>query len=146
MKGITVIDDFAHHPTAVRETLAALRLKYKDRRLVAVFEPRSRTSCHATFQETYVDAFSPADYVIVSRVYDSQRAAEMGGVLDIEKLIDDIAAQHKPAFAITDVDEIVKRLTGELRAGDVVAIMSNGAFGGIHEKFLAALSDAGNPA
>src|SRR5207237_8175214 len=91
VKGITVIDDFAHHPTAVRETLAALRLKYKDRRLVAVFEPRSRTSCHATFQETYIDAFSPADYVIVSRVYDAQRAAEMGGVLDIEKLIEDIA-------------------------------------------------------
>src|SRR5437762_3496578 len=146
VSGITVIDDFAHHPTAVRETLAALRLKYKDRRLIAVFEPRSRTSCHATFQDAYVNAFSPADYVIVSRVYDAQRAAEMGGVLDIEKLIDDIAAQHKPAFAITDVDEIVKRLTGELRAGDVVAIMSNGAFGGIHEKFLAALSDAGNPA
>src|SRR5437870_3561592 len=139
VKGITVIDDFAHHPTAVRETLAALRLKYKDRRLVAVFEPRSRTSCHATFQETYVDAFSPADYVIVSRVYDAQRAAEMGGVLDITKLIDDIAAQDKPAFAITDVDEIVRSLTPELRSGDVVAIMSNGAFGGIHEKLLAAL-------
>src|SRR5437588_10081564 len=139
VNGVTVIDDFAHHPTAVRETLAALRLKYKDRRLIAVFEPRSRTSCHATFQETYVDAFSPADYVIVSRVYDSQRAAEMGGVLDIEKLIDDIAAQHKPADAITDVAEIVETLARELRSGDVVAIMSNGAFGGIHEKLLAVL-------
>src|SRR6266478_8816032 len=146
VNGITVIDDFAHHPTAVRETLAALKLKYQERRIVAVFEPRSRTSCHATFQSTYIDAFAPADYVIVSRVYDAQRAAEMGGVLDIEKLIEDIAAQPKPAFAITEVDEIVKRLSGELRSGDVVAIMSNGAFGGIHEKFLAALSDAGNPA
>src|SRR5207253_904680 len=97
VKGITIIDDFAHHPTAVRETLAALRLKYKGRRLIAFFEPRSRTSCHATFQNAYVDAFSPADYVIVSRVYDAQRAAEMGGVLDIAKLIDDIAAQDKPA-------------------------------------------------
>jgi UDP-N-acetylmuramate: L-alanyl-gamma-D-glutamyl-meso-diaminopimelate ligase len=141
VSGITVIDDFAHHPTAVRETLAALRLKYQDRRLVAVFEPRSRTSCHATFQQTYIDAFAPADYVIVSRVYDAGRAAEMGGVLDIEKLIDDIAAQDKPAFAITDVDEIVERLKNELRSGDVVAIMSNGAFGGIHEKLLAALSE-----
>ena len=140
VSGITVIDDFAHHPTAVRETLAALKLKYQDRRLVAVFEPRSRTSCHATFQKTYVDAFAPADYVIVSRVYDSQRAAEMGGVLDIEKLIEDISSQNKPAFAVTDVDEIVNTLTDELRSGDVVAIMSNGAFGGIHEKVLAALS------
>jgi len=141
VSGITVIDDFAHHPTAVRETLAALKLKYQDRRLVAVFEPRSRTSCHATFQKTYVDAFAPADYVIVSRVYDSQRAAEMGGVLDIEKLIEDISSQNKPAFAVTDVNEIVKTLTDELRSGDVVAIMSNGAFGGIHEKVLAALSE-----
>src|SRR5206468_8109909 len=111
INGITVIDDFAHHPTAVRETLNALRLKYKGRRIIAVFEPRSRTSCHATFQDAYVVAFMPADHVIISRVFDAQRAAEMGGVLDIVKLIDDIAAQDKPAFAITDVDEIVARLT-----------------------------------
>ncbi|HEY0347213.1 MAG TPA: Mur ligase family protein, partial [Pyrinomonadaceae bacterium] len=139
VNGITVIDDFAHHPTAVRETLAALKLKYQERRIVAVFEPRSRTSCHAIFQSTYIDAFAPADYVIVSRVYDATRAAEMGGVLDIEKLIEDISAQNKPAHAITDVDEIVEKLSGELRSGDVVAIMSNGAFGGIHEKVLTAL-------
>src|SRR5207249_7737949 len=114
VNGITVIDDFAHHPTAVRETLTALRTKYQDRRIVAVFEPRSRTSCHATFQRTYVDAFTRADYVIVSRVYDAQRAAEMGGVLDIEKLIEDLSARNKPAFAITDIDEIVNTLSGEL--------------------------------
>ena len=141
VNGIIVIDDFAHHPTAVRETLAALKVKYKDRRVVAVFEPRSRTSAHATFQQRYIDAFAPADYVIVSRVYDAQRATEMGGVLDIEKLIEDIAAQNKLAHAITDVDEIVNALKTELRSGDVVAIMSNGGFGGIHEKLLAALSE-----
>ena len=122
-----------------RETLNALRLKHKDRRIIAVFEPRSRTSCHATFQNDYVEAFGPADYVIISRVFDAQRALEMGGVLDTAKLIADIAAQGKPAFPITDVDEIVGRLAKELRSGDVVAIMSNGAFGGIHEKLLAAL-------
>ena len=143
VNGITVIDDFAHHPTAVRETLKALRLKYKDRRIIAVFEPRSRTSCHATFQQDYTNAFLPADYVIISRVFDAQRAAEMGGVLDTGKLIDDIAAQGKPALAITDVDEIVRTLTPELRSGDVVAIMSNGAFGGIHEKLLGVLMSAG---
>jgi len=140
VNGITVIDDFAHHPTAVRETLAALRTKYPDQRLVAVFEPRSRTSCHATFQDVYVDAFAPADYVIVSSVYDAKRASEMGGVLDIEKLIEDVSAQGKPAIAITEVDEIVARLKSELRSGDVVAIMSNGAFGGIHEKLLTSLA------
>ena len=140
VNGITVIDDFAHHPTAVRETLTALRTKYSGRRLVAVFEPRSRTSCHATFQNAYIDAFASADYVVVSRVYDAARAAEMGGVLDIEKLIEDISTRNKPAHAITDVDEIVEQLRNELRSGDVVAIMSNGGFGGIHEKLLAALS------
>ena len=140
VNGVTIIDDFAHHPTAVRETLTALRTKYQSGRLIAVFEPRSRTSCHATFQDLYVDAFGPADYVIVSRVYDAQRAAEMGGVLDIEKLIANIAAQDKPAFAITEVDEIVAQLGKEMRSGDVVAIMSNGAFGEIHEKLLAALA------
>jgi UDP-N-acetylmuramate: L-alanyl-gamma-D-glutamyl-meso-diaminopimelate ligase len=140
VNGVIVIDDFAHHPTAVRETLKALRLKYKDRRIIAVFEPRSRTSCHATFQNDYVTAFLPADYVIISRVFDAQRAAEMGGVLDVSKLIENISVQGKPAFAITDVDEIVRQLTQELRSGDVVAIMSNGAFGGIHEKLLAELS------
>ena len=139
VNGVTIIDDFAHHPTAVRETLKALRLKYKDRRIVAVFEPRSRTSCHATFQNDYVSAFQPADYVIISRVFDAQRAAEMGGVLDVSRLIEDIAALDKPAFAITDVDEIVASLATELRSGDVVAIMSNGAFGGIHEKLMAEL-------
>jgi UDP-N-acetylmuramate: L-alanyl-gamma-D-glutamyl-meso-diaminopimelate ligase len=139
VNGVTVIDDFAHHPTAVRETLSALRTKYAGRRLVAVFEPRSRTSCHATFQNLYVDAFAPADYVIVSRVYDAQRAAEMGGVLDIEKLIEDIAASGKPSHAITEVDDIVAQLRKEVRSGDVVAVMSNGGFGGIHEKLLAAL-------
>ncbi|MGZ8842077.1 MAG: UDP-N-acetylmuramate:L-alanyl-gamma-D-glutamyl-meso-diaminopimelate ligase [Pyrinomonadaceae bacterium] len=141
VNGITVIDDFAHHPTAVRETLTALRTKHSDCRLVAVFEPRSRTSCHATFQDAYIEAFAPADYVIVSRVYDAQRASEMGGVLDIEALIENIAARDKPAFAITDVDEIVATLKDELRSGDIVAIMSNGGFGGIHEKLLAALSE-----
>ncbi len=140
VNGVIVIDDFAHHPTAVRETLVALRTKYPDRRLVAVFEPRSRTSCHATFQTAYIEAFAPADYVIVSRVYDAERAAEMGGVLDIEKLIDAVGANDKPAFAISDVAAIVEKLGNELRAGDVVAVMSNGAFGGIHEKLLAVLA------
>lgn len=141
VNGVTVIDDFAHHPTAVRETLAALRTKYAGRRLVAVFEPRSRTSCHATFQNLYVDAFAPADYVIVSRVYDAQRAAEMGGVLDIEKLIEDVAATGKPSHAITEVDDIVAQLRREVRSGDVIAVMSNGGFGGIHEKLLEALRE-----
>ena len=142
INGVTVIDDFAHHPTAVRETLSALRTRYTGQRLVAVFEPRSWSSRLAVFQQEYAKAFAPADYVIVAGVFDTRKATEKGDVLDTAKLIEDIAAQTKPAFAISDVDEIVRRLVSELRSGDVVAIMSNGGFGGIHEKLLAALMSA----
>jgi UDP-N-acetylmuramate: L-alanyl-gamma-D-glutamyl-meso-diaminopimelate ligase len=140
VNGVTVIDDFAHHPTAVRETLGALRTRYTGRRLVAIFEPRSWSSRLAVFQEQYAEAFTPADYVIVAGVFDTSKATEKGKVLDTGKLIEDIAAQTKPAFAIRDVDEIVRRLVSDLRSGDVVAIMSNGGFGGIHEKLLSALA------
>jgi len=142
VNGITVIDDFAHHPTAVRETLSALKTRYTGQRLVAVFEPRSWSSRLAVFQQEYAKAFAPADYVIVAGVVDTRKATEKGDVLDTAKLIEDIAAQTKPAFAIRDVDEIVERLSSELRSGDVVAIMSNGGFGGIHEKLLEALTSA----
>ena len=140
VNGIIVIDDFAHHPTAVRETLSALKTRYAGQRLVAVFEPRSWSSRLAVFQQEYAKAFAPADYVIVAGVFDTRKATEKGDVLDTARLIEDIAAQSKPAFAISDVDEIVERLSSELRSGDVVAIMSNGGFGGIHEKLLSALS------
>jgi UDP-N-acetylmuramate: L-alanyl-gamma-D-glutamyl-meso-diaminopimelate ligase len=140
VNGIIVIDDFAHHPTAVRETLSALRTRYAGQRLVAVFEPRSWSSRLAVFQQEYAKAFAPADYVIVAGVFDTRKAIEKGDVLDTAKLIEDIAAQTKPAFAISDVNEIVEKLSSELRSGDVVAIMSNGGFGGIHEKLLSALS------
>jgi len=138
--GITVIDDFAHHPTAVRETLIALRTKFPERRLVAVFEPRSWSSRLAVFQHEYSSAFAPADYVIIAEVFDSDKATEKGRVLDTALLIEEIAAQNKPAFAIAEVDEIVRTLAGEVRSGDVVVIMSNGGFGGIHESLLAVLN------
>jgi UDP-N-acetylmuramate: L-alanyl-gamma-D-glutamyl-meso-diaminopimelate ligase len=138
-RGVTVIDDFAHHPTAVRETLQALRTKYKERRLVAVFEPRSWSSRLAVFQDDYARAFTQADYVVIASVFDSQKATEKGRVLDTDKLMSDIAAQGKPALRIEGADEIVRHLAPTLRAGDVVAIMSNGGFGGIHDKLLAAL-------
>ncbi|HKQ51196.1 MAG TPA: UDP-N-acetylmuramate:L-alanyl-gamma-D-glutamyl-meso-diaminopimelate ligase [Pyrinomonadaceae bacterium] len=140
-RGVTVIDDFAHHPTAVRETLHALRTKYSERRLVAVFEPRSWSSRLAVFQDDYARAFEPADYVVISSVFDSTKATEKGRVLDTHKLIEDIASRGKPAQQIEGADDIVKHLAPELRTGDVVAIMSNGGFGGIHDKLLAALRD-----
>ncbi len=141
-RGITVIDDFAHHPTAVRETLRALRNKYQKRRLVAVFEPRSWSSRLAIFQDQYAQAFAPADYVVIANVFDSQKVTEKGRALDTQKLIEDISKLNKPALALPGADEIVSHLFPRLQEGDVVAIMSNGGFGGIHEKLLAELRAA----
>jgi len=138
-RGIVVIDDFAHHPTAVRETLRALRARYKDRRLIAVFEPRSWSSRLAVFQEDYANAFAAADYVVIAAVFDSQKVTEKGRALDTAALIEAISKQGKPALALPDADKIVMHITPELRSGDVVAVMSNGGFGGIHEKILNAL-------
>ena len=135
-KGVTVIDDFAHHPTAVEETLKALKTKYKDSRLIAVFEPRSWSSRLAVFQEKYEKAFAFADYVIVAGVYNTSKASELGKVLDTEELVKDVALTGKPAFSFPDADSIVAHLAPELREGDVVAIMSNGGFGSIHDKIL----------
>ena len=138
-RGVIVIDDFAHHPTAVRETLRGLRNRYQRRRLIAVFEPRSWSSRLAVFQDEYAGAFAPADYVVIASVFDSQKVSEKGKSLDTAQLIASISAQSKPAFALPDADEIIAHLLPQLRHGDVVAIMSNGGFGGIHEKLLAAL-------
>jgi UDP-N-acetylmuramate: L-alanyl-gamma-D-glutamyl-meso-diaminopimelate ligase len=139
-RGVTVIDDFAHHPTAVEETLKALRMKYDGQRLVAVFEPRSWSSRLAVFQEPYGKAFSYADYVIIAGVYNTSKASELGKVLDVGELVKDIEMQGKPAMSFPDADSIVEHLVPELRENDVVAIMSNGGFGGIHEKILNELS------
>ncbi|MBD0326145.1 MAG: UDP-N-acetylmuramate:L-alanyl-gamma-D-glutamyl-meso-diaminopimelate ligase, partial [Pyrinomonadaceae bacterium] len=105
----------------------------------AVFEPRSWSSRLAVFQEDYAHAFETADHVVIASVFDSTKATEKGRVLDTERLISDIRAQGKPALSIEGADEIVRHLTHRLRAGDVVAIMSNGGFGGIHDKLLQAL-------
>jgi UDP-N-acetylmuramate: L-alanyl-gamma-D-glutamyl-meso-diaminopimelate ligase len=134
--GVTIIDDFAHHPTAVRETLHGLRRRYKERRLIAVFEPRSWSSRLAVFQDQYANAFVSADYVVIANVFDSRTATEKGQTLNTNKLIEDISKQEKPAFALPDADAIVEHLMPELKTGDVVAVMSNGGFGGIHEKLL----------
>lgn len=139
-RGVVVIDDFAHHPTAVRETLRGLRNRYESRRLVAVFEPRSWSSRLAVFQDDYANAFAAADYVVIANVFDSQKVGEKGKSLDTEKLIGDVSIDGKPAFALPDADAIIAHLLPQLREGDVVAIMSNGGFGGIHEKLLVALS------
>ena len=137
--GVTIIDDFAHHPTAVEETLKALRTKYTGRRLIAVFEPRTWSSRLAVFQEPYSRAFTYADYVIIAGVYNTSKAGELGKVLDVNELVEEISRQGKPVMSFPDADTIVEHLSHEMREGDVVAVMSNGGFGGIHEKLLEVL-------
>lgn len=135
--GVTVIDDFAHHPTAVDETLKALRQKYPSNRLIAVFEPRSRTSRLSIFEDRYKEAFSHADQVIIAGVFNPEDAKNYGDcVLDVDKLAADIAGSGKPAQTLPDADSIVEHLAPEMRSGDVVAVMSNGGFGDIHAKLL----------
>jgi UDP-N-acetylmuramate: L-alanyl-gamma-D-glutamyl-meso-diaminopimelate ligase len=139
---VTVIDDFAHHPTAIRETLAALRARYPGQPQWAIFEPRSATSRRATFQEAFVDALAAADHVVIAGLFnpDAIPAAER---LSPQRLADDIAATHGvDARYIPDVDAIVAHVAAHARPGDVVVIMSNGGFGGIHEKLLSALRSA----
>ena len=140
-RGVTIIDDFAHHPTAVRETLRGLRNRYRERRLIAVFEPRSWSSRLAVFQNEYPKSFVAADQVVIANVFDIEKVKEKGAMLSTRQLIEDIARQNKPAVALTGVEEILSYLIPKLRAGDVVAVMSNGGFGGIHEKLLAALKE-----
>jgi len=141
-RGVIVIDDFAHHPTAVRETLRALRAKYDQRRLVAVFEPRSWSSRLSVFQHDYAAAFETADYVVIADVFDSRKVTEKGRALDTAELIEAISKQGKPALALPGADEIVMHLSPLLQSGDVVAVMSNGGFGGIHDKLLTALDNS----
>ncbi len=142
--GVTVIDDFAHHPTAVRETLRGLRNRYPKRRLIAVFEPRSWSSRLAVFQDEYANAFRDADYVLIAEVFDSQKALEKGKTLDTSRLIEDITKQNTPAFALANAAEIIEHLQPQLREGDVLAVMSNGGFDGIHEKLLDLLKSEGS--
>jgi UDP-N-acetylmuramate: L-alanyl-gamma-D-glutamyl-meso-diaminopimelate ligase len=138
-KGVTVLDDFAHHPTAVHETLSALRTGYPGRRLWAVFEPRSASSCRRVFQADFAKAFGAADEVVLAAVFRSSLPeAER---LSAEQLVDDLSRQGRHARHIPEIDDIVSTIVRERRDGDVVVLMSNGGFGGIHGRLLQALRE-----
>jgi UDP-N-acetylmuramate: L-alanyl-gamma-D-glutamyl-meso-diaminopimelate ligase len=135
---ITVLDDFAHHPTAVKLTLESLRLRFGKRRLWAIFEPRSATSRRKVFQEAYASAFGAADVVVIAHAHDQSRIAE-------EERFDSAALVHKlrdrgqEAFGYDTPDEIVAVVAANALPWDVIAVLSNGGFGGLHKKLLAAL-------
>ncbi len=136
--GIAVIDDFAHHPTAVRETIAALKAQYPGRRLVAVFEPRSNTAMRKIHQEEYAHAFAGAAEAIISQPTAIAKVPEAERV-DARRMVEDIAKAGTPARWMESPDAIVAALAKEARQGDVVLAMSNGSFGGLHDKLLKAL-------
>jgi len=138
-RGVAVYDDFAHHPTAVRETLRALRASAGQGRLVAVFEPRSYTSRTRVFQEAFAQAFAIADYVVVAAAHLPGKVPE-GERLSERDLVSEIVRAGAQAVFIPGVSEIVEHLAGWLRDDDCVAVLSNGGFGAVHERLLAALA------
>ncbi len=135
--GVTVYDDFAHHPTAIAETLAGVRSAYPDRRIWAIFEPRSATSCRKVFQQEFARAFAAADHVLLPAIFRSTLPDDQR--LSAEQLITDLKRSGKDARFIPKVDDIVGTVAHEARAGDLVVVMSNGGFENIHQKLLTAL-------
>jgi UDP-N-acetylmuramate: L-alanyl-gamma-D-glutamyl-meso-diaminopimelate ligase len=136
--GITVIDDFGHHPTAIRETLRGFRQKYPGRRLWAVFEPRSNTSRRNVLQNELIAALKEADGSIVAAVANPEKVAA-DERLDVSAVATAVSASGHPCFHEANTDAIITRLKAETKPGDVIIIFSNGGFDGIHGKLITAL-------
>ena len=130
VNGILVVDDFAHHPTAVAGTLAAARARWPGRRLWALFEPRSNTAGRKIFEEDYARAFGGADALVLAPVFHARRLTPET-VLDRASLARRFAGEGKPAFAPDSISEIPEFLRRNARSGDVLILMSSGAFGGL---------------
>jgi UDP-N-acetylmuramate: L-alanyl-gamma-D-glutamyl-meso-diaminopimelate ligase len=137
-QGITIIDDFAHHPTAISETLRALRIRYPERRLWAVLEPRSNTLRRKVFQGELAESLALADEIVLASIFRSEAIPEQER-LDPAAVIAALRSSGKPARQLESADAIVESIAPELREGDVVAILSNGGFGGIYKKLPAKL-------
>ncbi len=134
-RGILVLDDFAHHPTAVKETIRAVKEKYKSRRLIAVFEPRSNSSRRNIFQEQYAASFENADMIMVREPPMTEKIP-ITERFSSERLAKDLEKRDLTAFSFPDTDTLLKALVKEIRSGDVVLIMSNGGFDDIHNRLL----------
>ena len=140
--GVLVIDDFAHHPTAVRETVSAVRERYADRRLVAVFEPRSNSSRRNIFQTQYAEAFDPADLILIAE------PPQMGTIpleerFSSPRLVDDLRRRSLEAVFGGPSEALLEVLFENIHPGDVVLIMSNGGFDNLHERLLERLREHG---
>ena len=137
--GVVVVDDFAHHPTAIRETLRAARARFPGRRLWALLEPRSNTLRRNVFREELIEALGGADQVVLADVYRKEKLPEAER-LDPQRVLAGLRARSIPTGFASGADAIVESVLPQLRSGDIVIAMSNGAFGGIHKKLLAALA------
>ncbi|MCE3010213.1 MAG: UDP-N-acetylmuramate:L-alanyl-gamma-D-glutamyl-meso-diaminopimelate ligase [Proteobacteria bacterium] len=137
-RGILVIEDFAHHPTAVKETLRGLKEKYPGRRVHAIFEPRSATSRRKVFQKDYVQAFKQSEFTYLAQAFDTSKIDESER-FSSQELSQDLREQSMKAHDFATVDEIVNAVTGEAKPGDMVVVMSNGGFEGIYQKLLLSL-------
>ena len=133
--GVTIVDDFGHHPTAIRETLRALRIKFKGQRIWAIFEPRTNTTRRNVFQTELVHAFADADAVVISQVARLELLQPQER-LDPGRLMQDLKTSGKNAAYLPDVDAIVDHVSKGVEGGDVVCVFTNGGFGGIHGKLL----------
>ena len=138
IRGITVMDDFAHHPSAVQCTLRALRAQYEGKRILCVFEPRSATSRLNVFQEAYQEAFKESDWVLIALPYQLS-GLEESKRFSSQKLVDDLKLKNKEAYLMYSVEEGVAQVVQEARSGDLVVIFSNGAFGDFIPKLLESL-------
>ncbi len=138
--GILIMDDFAHHPTAVKATCSAARSRFPDRRLVAVFEPRTNTNRRAVFQKDYVGVFEDADLVVIAEPSNVAHIPE-NERFSAKLLADDLSALGKKAGAFPHVEDIVEFLSQQLQNGDLVLIMSNGNFGNMSTRLMKALEE-----
>ena len=145
VSGVVVMEDFAHHPTAVRETIGAVRARYPEHRLLAVFEPRTNTSRRRFFEDDYIEALAGADVVVLAPVY---RAEDIPAEqrLRPERIVEALVDREVDASVQPDVDDIIENLLGRRSGKDVALIMSNGEFGGIWDRLLARLEKAGTEA
>lgn len=138
--GVLVIEDFAHHPTAVRETVAGIQAKYPKKKIFSVFEPRSATSRRKVFQQDYVNALTPAHEVLIAQAFDQGKIDE-GNRFSSDELVGDLRGRGRTANVFGSADAIVEYLVKNAKAGDGVLIMSNGGFDGIYQKLLTGLAN-----
>jgi UDP-N-acetylmuramate: L-alanyl-gamma-D-glutamyl-meso-diaminopimelate ligase len=143
--GVTVLDDFAHHPTAIRETLLALHGRFGPGKLIVAFEPRSATSRRNVFQSAFADALAHADEVVLAPLWAPEKVPA-DDRLDVERLAADLRTQDVPARLIPTAAATAQHLAERAAPGDTVVVMSSGDYGGLHDRLLALLGDPVRPA